>query len=107
MAHTSKLEKEKAATKRSNIFAEEFTVQVNSLAKFYRLVQLLNLYFGHGNWTTAGRPLRKLRRVEHFNKNCLQIIDQKAYLPNRTLDITFKYPAHLKTYLSRIFLELL
>jgi hypothetical protein len=99
MAHTSKLEKEKATTQRSNIFAEEFTVQIGSLIKFYRLVQLLNQYFGHGNWTTAGRPVRKLRRVDYFN--------QHSYLSlPRTIGITFKYPAQLKTCLSRIFLEL-
>ena len=106
MAHTSKLKKEKAATKRSNLFVEEFSIQVNSLASFYRLVRLFNQYFGHGNWTTAGRPLRRLRRVEYFNKNCLTIIGGKAWPPNRPLDITFKYPAHQKSYLSRILLEL-
>jgi hypothetical protein len=99
MAHTSKLEKEKTSTQRSNCSIEEFTVQVSSLQKFYHLVQLFNQYFGHGNWTTAGRPVRKLRRVDYFN--------QHSYLPlPRTVNITFKYPAQLKTCLSRIFLEL-
>lgn len=99
MAHTIKLEKEKTSNQRSNCSIEEFTVQISSLQKFYRLVQLFNQYFGHGNWTTAGRPVRKLRRVDYFN--------QHSYLPlPRTIDITFKYPAQLKTCLSRIFLEL-
>ena len=99
MAHNGKLEKEKTAIKGPDCCIEEIVVQVSTTAKFYQLVQLFNLYFGHGNWTTAGRPLRRLRRVDYFNKHSF-------ITPLRTIDVTFKYPGQLKHCLSRIFLEL-
>lgn len=34
--------------------------------QFYSAVRILNRQVGRGNWTTRGRPVRKLRRLERI-----------------------------------------
>ena len=67
MADSKKSKKEKTSVKRSHLSVEEFTVQVDGTKTFNRLVSALNHELGQGNWTTKGRPVRHLRRVDKFN----------------------------------------
>lgn len=99
MAHCTKFKKEKTEIKRSNRFSEEFTVSIGKLSDFYRAVSTLNAELGHGNWTTIGRPLRKLRRVENYNSRGFN-------LKERTHDVVFCVPDGSDVVASRLLLEL-
>ena len=45
----------------------EFSIECNGTKHFYSLVRVLNSQIGFGRWTTKGRPIRKLRRLDVSN----------------------------------------
>lgn len=98
MAHTEKSQKEKTNIERSHRFSEKFTVSIGRLSAFYRAVSILNRELGHGNWTTEGKPVRKLRRVDTYNRI--------AFSSHRVMDIVFCVPAAGELIYSRLVLEL-
>lgn len=98
MANSKKSQKEKTNAQRSNRFTEEFVIQIGRLTEFYKIVQLLNNMAGHGNWTTRGRPVRRLRRVDSYNRI--------SFFSDRKMDITFCLPAEHSYISSRLLLEL-
>lgn len=67
MANSKKFKKEKTSIKRSHCDIEEFAIQVSGTKTFNQLVGVLNQELGRGNWTTKGRPVRHLRKVDKFN----------------------------------------
>ena len=92
MAHTKKSQKEKTTTQRSDCFTEEFTLKIGRLKDFYKVVRVLNNELGHGNWTTQGRPVRKVKRVDQYNRI--------VFYRDRTTDVVFRLPngySHLET----------
>lgn len=93
MAFIKKFKKEKTISKRSNNFTEKFSIQVNSVKSFYRLVSVLNSECGHENWTTQGRPLRHLRKVERFNR----FVEY-----NRAHEVVFCVPDEYKSLSTRL-----
>jgi len=99
MAHSKKFKEEKTSTERSNCFSEEFVIPIGGVTDFYRAVSMLNAELGHGNWTTEGRPLRKIRRVDHANR--IIFIGKK-----RTTDVVFRVPSSHESIASRLLLEL-
>ena len=102
MAHSKKFKEEKISTKRSDRFSEEFTIPLGRIRDFYRVVSILNADLGHGNWTTVGRPLRKLRRVAGYNS-------RRWLFPNfksRNIDIVFRVPSGSEAIATRLLLEL-
>ena len=98
MAYTKKPQEKETISQRSNYFTEEFVIEVGKLTEFYKIVKLLNNMVGHGNWTTHGRPLRRLRRVDYYNR--------MSFANNRTLDIVFCLPKKYSHVSSRLMLEL-
>ncbi len=42
----------------------ELSIECKSTRHFYNLVRILNQQIGRGSWTTQGRPVRKLRRLD-------------------------------------------
>lgn len=61
----------------------DIPVECDSTDHFYSLVKVLNQQIGRGNWTTEGRPIRKLRRLNISN----------WFAPRRnTMTVTFKVP---------------
>jgi len=98
MADIKKSKKEKTSVERSHRDVEEFSIQVNSTKTFNRLVSALNHELGHGNWTTKGRPVRHLRRVDKFNSF---VSSHK-----RTYPVTFCVPAGCIFLLSKLSLIL-
>jgi hypothetical protein len=99
MAHTKESQKEKTSVKRSNCFSEEFVVSLGRLSDFYRAVSILNRELGHGNWTTEGKPVRKLRRYDAFNRI--------SFTSDRTIGIVFRVPIANNSISTRLMLELL
>ena len=45
----------------------ELSIECESTRHFYNLVRILNQQIGRGSWTTQGRPVRKLRRLDKMN----------------------------------------
>ena len=45
----------------------ELPIECKSTRHFYNLVRILNQQIGRGSWTTQGRPVRKLRRLDKMN----------------------------------------
>ena len=99
MAHIKKSQKEKTSNKRSHRFSEKFSIPFGRISDFYRAVSILNNELGHGNWTTTGRPVRKLRRVDQFNRI--------SFTANRTIDVVFHVPCNVESVLTRVSLEIL
>ena len=102
MAHTKKFKEEKTSTERSNRFSEEFTIPLGRIRDFYCVVSTLNSELGHGNWTTVGRPLRKLRRVAGYNSRSWLFTNFKL----RTEAVVFRVPPGTESIASRLLLEL-
>jgi len=102
MAHTKKPQKAQTTTKRSNLFSEEFTLGLGRLKDFYNVVSVLNNELGHGNWTTRGRPVRKVKRVDIYNRHCYKLTP----IGLRTIDIVFCVPSNAESIQSRLVLEL-
>ena len=102
MAHSKKFKEEKTSTERSNCFSEEFVIPLGRIRDFYRVVSTLNAELGHGNWTTVGRPLRKIRRVAGYNSRSWLFTSFKL----RTVDIVFRVPCGSESIASRLLLEL-
>jgi hypothetical protein len=98
MADIKEPQKEKTSNQRSNRFSEEFSLQIGQLKDFYCVVGILNCELGHGNWTTVGRPVRKLRRYDYFNR--------VSFTPMRTIDIIFRVPAGFDLIVTRLMLAL-
>ena len=98
MAHIKKSKKEKTNTERSHRFSEKFAVSIGRLSDFYRAVSILNRELGHGNWTTEGKPIRKLKRYDTFNRI--------SFASDRTMDIVFCVPAASQSISTRLVLEL-
>ena len=98
MAHTKKSQKEKITNQRSNCFTEEFTLKVGRLKDFYKVVRVLNTELGHGNWTTQGRPVRKIKRVDQYNRI--------VFYGTRTTDVVFRLPNGYSHLESRIILDM-
>lgn len=102
MAHSKKFKEAETSTERSNCFSEEFVIPLGRIRDFYRVVSILNCDLGHGNWTTVGRPLRKLRRVAGYNS-------RRWLFPNfksRNIDIVFRVPSGSEAIATRLLLEL-
>ena len=99
MAHIKKSQKKEIDSKRSDCFCEEFTYKIKRVKDFYRIVSVLNHEYGHGNWTTVGRPLRKIRRVSYFNLIA-------STLHPRDEVVVFRVPKNSDIILSRLALEL-
>ena len=98
MASTKKSQKTQTKTKRPNLQCKEFTIGLGKLKDFYRVVRTLNSELGHGNWTTRGRPVRKLRRYDRFNS--------MGYGIRRKLDVVFVVPKESFYISSKLVLEL-
>lgn len=98
MAHIEKSKKEKTNTERSHRFTEEFAIPIGRLNDFYCAVSILNRELGHGNWTTVGKPVRKLRRYDNFNRI--------SFSKDRTIDIVFCVSAASESISTRLVLEL-
>lgn len=98
MAHIKKSQKEKANTERSHRFIEKFIVSIGRLSDFYRAVSILNRELGHSNWTTEGKPVRKLRRYDTYNRI--------SFGADRTMDIVFCVPDTTGSISTRLVLEL-
>ena len=99
MASTKKSQETQTKTKRSNLQCEEFTLGISRLNDFYHAVRVLNRELGHSNWTARGRPVRKLRRVDRFNRFVLMCNQRK-------LDIVFVVPKESSYIFSKLMLEL-
>ena len=102
MAHSKKFKEEKISIERSNRFSEEFVIPIGRIRDFYRVVSTLNAELGHGNWTTAGRPLRKIRRVAGYNSRSWLFTNFKL----RTEDVVFRVPPGRESVATRLLLEL-
>jgi len=102
MVCCKKPQEAKIAIKRSNCFSKEITIGVKGLEEFYSIVKTLNKEIGHGNWTTHGRPVRKLKRVDAFNRCCSKLAHNKL----RKLDIVFYVPENTESIQTRLFLEM-
>jgi len=98
MAHIKKSKKEKTNTERSDRFSEEFAIPLGRIRDFYRVVSILNRELGHSNWTTVGKPVRKLRRVDNYNRI--------SFSADRTIDIVFRVPSGSLAIATRLLLEL-
>jgi hypothetical protein len=99
MAFDEQSQKAKISNQRPNCRVENFAVSFNGLKDFYRAVQILNRELGHGNWSTQGRPVRKLRRLALYN----------AFVPSnskRYEDVVFSVTVTSSVIVSRIMLEL-
>ena len=103
MVCCKKPQEAKIAIKRSNCFSKEITIGVKGLEEFYSIVKTLNKEIGHGNWTTHGRPVRKLRRVDAFNRHCSKLMHNDL----RKLDIIFYVPENAEFIQSRLVLQIL
>jgi len=103
MVYCKKPQEAKVAIKRSNRFSEKITLEVNGLEEFYSIVKTLNKEIGHGNWTTHGRPIRKLRRVDAFNRYCSKLAHNKL----RKLDIVFYVPKDTESIQTRLVLQMM
>jgi hypothetical protein len=97
MAPFKKFKEEKIISKRQDSIIERLAIQVNGLDSFYHLVSILNNEIGQGNWTTKGRPLRRLRKLEQFNS----FVDFK-----RSQEIVFYIPKGYNFLSSRLMLSL-
>ena len=76
----------------------EIPIECHGTKHFYGLVRLLNTQIGRGGWTTKGRPIRKLRRL-----NLNNIFRNKFEVPNHSMTVTFKVPedhAEIQSVLS-------
>lgn len=98
MAHIEKSQKEKTSTERSHRFTEKFVISLGRIKDFYRAVSVLNRELGHGNWTTVGRPVRKLQRYDNFNRI--------SFTADRTLDVVFCVQTGRTEIATRLMLEL-
>ena len=113
MAHCEESQEEKTNHQGSHRFPEEFTVRIQRVKEFYRVVSILNRECGHGNWTTQGRPVRLIRRVDEFNR-LLDTYGRYSFIPGpgarqleyKAIDVVFCVPAASKLIASRIVLEL-
>jgi len=103
MAHCKKSQETKIAVERSDHGSKKITLGVNGLEDFYSIVKILNKEIGHGNWTTHGRPIRKLKRVDNFNRYCSKLVHNKL----RKLDIVFYIPKSAEFIQSRLVLRML
>lgn len=97
MVHFKKPKKEKTISKRQDSISQRLAIQVNGVNSFYQLVSILNSEIGHGNWTTKGRPLRGLRKLEQFNS----FVDFK-----RSQEIVFYIPKGYNFLSTRLMLSL-
>jgi hypothetical protein len=102
MVYCKEPQETKITIKRSNCFSEKITIGVKGLENFYSIVKILNKEIGHGNWTTHGRPVRKLKRVDAFNRCCSKLAHNKL----RKLDIVFYVPKNTESIQTRLFLEM-
>jgi len=75
----------------------KFNHNVGSCKEFYQIVKILNSECGHGNWTMQGRPLRKIKRIETYNRIAMQHI--------QTHTLTIVVPDSKKSIQSRLLLE--
>ena len=86
-----------------------FNHSVGSQREFYKAVSILNKECGHGNWTMSGRPLRKIKRVEMYNrvaKMCAVVpFDNPPIAKLQTYDLTIQVPESKKSVQSRLLLE--
>jgi hypothetical protein len=103
LAYCKKSQKAKIAIKRSDLSGKKITIGVKRLDDFYSLVKILNKEIGHGYWTTHGRPVRKLRRVDAFNRHCSKLMHNDL----RKLDIIFYVPENAEFIQSRLVLQIL
>ena len=82
----------------------QFNHNVGSCQEFYQIVKILNSECGHGNWTMHGRPLRKIKRIETYNR-----IATKHVIPltfnTITHTLTIVVPDSKKSIQSRLLLE--
>ena len=60
----------------------EIPFECKSARHFYNLVSVLNRQVGRGVWTTQGRPVRKLRRLDRM----------KSPFSTATQTVIFKVP---------------
>jgi hypothetical protein len=103
MAHSINSQKEKVSNQRQDCFPESITLPVGTITDFYRIVKYLNIELGHGNWTTDGRPVRRIRRYDSYNK----VAANNGFINNkRTLAVTFLLPNNSNHLATRLFLEL-
>lgn len=96
MAPFKKFKEEKIISKRQDSIIERLAIQVNGLDSFYQIVSILNNEIGHGKWTTEGRPIRRLRKLEKYNS----FVDFK-----RSQKIVFKIPKGYNFLLTRLMLS--
>jgi hypothetical protein len=87
----------------------KFNHGVGSQQEFYKAVGILNKECGHGNWTMSGRPLRKVKKVEMYNRYariCSTVpFDNPPPAKLRTYDLTIVVPESKKSVQSRLLLE--
>lgn len=103
MVCCKKPQEAKIAIKRSNQFSKKITLEVKGLEEFYSIVKTLNKEIGHGNWTTHGRPVRKLKRVDAYNLCCSKLAHNKL----RKLDIIFYVPKSNESIQTRLVLQMM
>lgn len=60
----------------------EIPIECKSARHFYNLVRVLNQQVGRGVWTTLGRPVRKLHRLDRM----------KTTYSTATQTVIFKVP---------------
>lgn len=96
MASFKKFKEEKIISKRQDSIIERLAIQVNGLDSFYQIVSILNNEIGHGKWTTKGRPIRRLRKLEKYNS----FVDFK-----RSQEIVFYIPKGYNFLLTRLMLS--
>lgn len=86
-----------------------FNHGVGSQREFYKAVSILNKECGHGNWTMTGRPLRKIKRVEMYNRvaNICAVVplDNPPIAKLQKYNLTIVVPESKKSVQSRLLLE--
>lgn len=103
MANCNQSQKEKVVDQGSHCKLEEFTLSLTNLKSFYTIVKILNKEIGFGKWTTLGRPVRKIRRVNTYNLLKGNIIVDRV---DRSIDVVFCLPADSSSIVSRLLLEI-
>ena len=68
--------------------SHSFKLECRGTRHFYSLVKILNQQVGLGRWTTEGRPVRKLRRLDISN----WFVEKHGNFYN-TMPVVFKVPA--------------
>jgi hypothetical protein len=68
-----------------------FQMECRGTRHFYSLVKILNKQIGPGKWTTQGRPVRRLRRLDLANWFARANVSNVSFA-GHTATVVFKVP---------------